>query len=103
MPDKSKAIETSRISQVMRSFLVKATHENATKIVGKALTVVDAISENETRRKAIHDLMQQAIWTGIDDLRMQMFYACDCLSDKLGESHPPSNIGVVGRASIFKD
>ena len=73
------------VSQVMRRYLLESIHDNTKMMLGKVLTIVDAISENETRRKAIHDLVQQTIWGEVSHLREGVFYTCDCLSKKLGE------------------
>ena len=73
------------VSSRVRTFLLDMIHDNFQKIVGKSLTIVDAISENETRRKAIHDLLEQTIWSQHQDLRNEVFYVTNCIAKNLGE------------------
>ena len=89
------------VSGIMRKMLWDASHINTKNIVGKILTIVDAISENETRRKAIHDLAQQAIWDNYKDLGCEINFFCDCLADEVGEKRDEPQGIPCGRNTIF--
>ena len=61
---KGENVFEKNISYVARVFLGDKLHESYKMTVGKVLTIIDAITEDVVRRKAIHDLVKQAIWDG---------------------------------------
>ena len=88
-------------SMILQNHLCMEKNHYVKHVVGRVLTIVDAISENETRRKAIHDLVTQAIWTQSSYFHDEIRRTCADVAELLGEKKSPQVVTGVGRSSIF--
>ena len=91
-----------QVSEIMRKYLSQATHNYTATIVGKILTIVDAVAGDDTQWKALHDLTSQAIWGLYHELSQEFDFFCDCLAKELGEKKIEPQGIPSQKNSIFK-
>ncbi len=89
------------ISMVTRSYLYRVCNGIADTVIGKILTLTDAVAKDDVQRKALKDLIQTAVWSVIHEAEKEMGYFCDDLRDKLGEK-PEEQPNMLTRVNIFE-
>lgn len=92
-------------SQVARSFLYQQCNEMADNVIGRILTLTDAIAKDEVQRKAMKDLVQQSVWSTTHSTEINIGYFCDDLQDLFGEKNETSATvsPAIKRLSIFEE
>ncbi len=98
-------MEKLSISQVSRSFLYQVWNRSADNLIGRILTLTDAIAKDEVQRKALKDLVQQSVWNTMHEAERELCRFCDDLRDELKEKPDPlaaDNAQSPVRVSIFE-
>ena len=94
--------EVKTKSLILRRHLQDELYRQTKQIVGRVLTIIDAVTDDSVRRKALHDLMEQAIYGQAEHLHDEIDLTCRDVSELLKEEWPKHLAGrKYNRSTIF--
>lgn len=90
------------VSRTITKFLSAEILLHFKTAIGQALTIADAISESEKRRKAIKNLIEQALWEQERRLQTKLLEVGHNLAMQLNEK-PIRSPDKLNPRNVFKD